>query len=390
MNKFIAKSDELLDVAFLGGGIDSAVGTAHFAAIELDKNFRVVAGCFGRSADINTESGRQHRISPDRVYPCAESLLAAEKDRIDAVVILTPTDQHVTHAKLFLEQGVPVICEKALSSTVAESQEIAELVESTSGFLSVIFNYTGYPILREIREFIRIGKLGRIQQLNAEMPQEGFLRVGKDMKPINIQDWRLRSDVEIPVVSLDLGVHLHSIVTYLTGEHPLSVVAQSRAHGHFEGVDDNVMALVQCSNKVDVKMWYGKTALGYRNGLRVEIFGTLGAIAWVQENPEVFTFSDAIGNKKVYDRGCLELSISRQERYQRFKAGHPAGFIEALANYYWDIASALREYQNQRKTRFFPEAEVFNARHALEGMRLMEAIHASSRERKWVDIVSKC
>lgn len=390
MTESRTKNEALFDVAFLGGGIDSAVGSAHFAAIELDKKFRVVAGCFGRTDDINEASGERHRITPERIYPTPELLLAAEKDRIDAVVVLTPTDQHVAHARLFLEQGIPVICEKALTGTVAESQELATLVERTSGFLSVIFNYTGYPILREIREFIRIGKLGRIHQLNLEMPQEGFLRVDKDMKPMNIQDWRLRSDVEIPVVSLDLGVHLHSIIAFLTGEHPLSAVAQSRSKGHFEGVEDNVMALIQCTNELDVKMWYGKTALGYRNGLRVEAFGSRGAISWVQENPEVFTFSDALGNKRTYDRGCLELSVSRQDRYQRFKAGHPAGFIEALANYYWDIAIALREHQEKGKARFFPEAEVFNADHALEGMRLMEAIHASSKNRQWVDVTPAC
>ncbi len=115
------QNEPLLNVAFLGGGIDSAVGTAHFSAIELDKQFRVVAGCFGRTEDINTASGARHRIAPERIYPCAESLLAAEKNNIDAVVILTPTDQHITHARLFLEQGIPIICEKALTGTVAES-----------------------------------------------------------------------------------------------------------------------------------------------------------------------------------------------------------------------------------------------------------------------------
>ena len=383
-------NEMLLDVAFLGGGIDSAVGSAHFAAIQLDKKFRVVAGCFGRTEDINTATAARHRIAPERMYPSAESLLASEKDHIDAVVILTPTDQHLVHARLFLEQGVPVICEKALTSTVAESQELTTLVDENAGFLSVIFNYTGYPILREIREFIRVGKLGRVHQLNVEMPQEGFLRVDKDMKPINIQHWRLRSDVEIPVVSLDLGVHLHSIMAFLTGERPLSTVAQSRSKGHFEGVEDNVMALIQCTNELDVKMWYGKTALGYRNGLKVEVFGSRGAVLWIQENPEVFTFSDGLGNKRTYDRSCLELSVSRQDRYQRFKPGHPAGFIEALANYYWDIAIALREHQSKGKARFFPEANVFNANHALEGMQLMQAIHTSSKDRQWVDVAPAC
>jgi predicted dehydrogenase len=134
-------------------------------------------------------------------------------------------------------------------------------------------------------------------------------------------------------------------------------------------------------------MRYGKSALGHRNGLRVEIFGARGTIDWAQETPEVFTFCDSFGNKLAYDRGSLELSVSRQDRYQRFKAGHPAGFIEALANYYWDIAVALREHKTGRGARFFPDTQVFNADHALEGMRLMEAIHISSRQRRWVDVI---
>lgn len=386
MTKSVDINELSFDVAFLGGGIDSAVGSAHYAAIELDKKFKVVAGCFGRTNDINAASGRRYRISPERVYPTAESLLAAEKGQIDAVVILTPTDQHFAHARLFLENGIPVICEKAMTCTVSESQELAALVERISGFLSVIFNYTGYPIVREMREFIRAGKLGRLHQVNVEMPQEGYLRVDKDQKPISIQDWRLRSDFKIPVVSLDLGVHLHSIITFLTGERPLSVVAQSRSNGHFEGLDDNVMALIQCSGELDVRMWYGKTALGYRNGLRVEVFGSLGALSWTQEHPEYFTFADGLGDKHVYDRGCFDLSISRQDRYQRFKAGHPAGFIEALANYYWDVAVALNEHKDEGSARYFPNAQVFGASHALEGMQLMEAIHVASKDRRWVDV----
>ncbi len=377
-----------IDVAFLGGGIDSAVGAAHLSAIELDRKFRVVAGCFSRYDDINRASADRYHITNDRVYADVESLLAAEKGRIGAVVILTPTDQHFEHAKLFLEHGVPVICEKALTSNVEQSRGLADLTRQTNGFLSVIFNYTGYPILREIREFIRSGKLGRLHQLNVEMPQEGFLRLGHDMQPISIQDWRLRTDAEIPVVSLDLGVHLHSIISFLTGERPLSAVAQTRSSGNFAGVADNVMAMIQCTNELDVQMWFSKTALGYRNGLRIEAFGNRGAINWVQENPEVFSFSDCFGNKRSYDRGCLELSVPREDRYQRFKAGHPAGFIEALSNYYWDIATALHEHQSTGKARFFPDGQVFHAGHALEGMQLMDAIQQSSLSRQWVNLAA--
>lgn len=376
----------LLDIAFVGGGIDSAVGAAHFSAVGLDKKFRVVAGCFARTSDANNASGNHYRIAPERVYSSAEALLAAEKNRIDAVVILTPTDQHLAHIKLFLEQGVPVICEKALTCTSAEAQDIVALVQRTSGFLSVIFNYTGYPILREIKNFIRVGRLGRITQINVDMPQEGYLRVDKDLKPINVQGWRLKTSAEVPIVSLDLGVHLHSIVGFLTSARALSAVALSRSNGHFEGVDDNVLALVQYTNKLDVKMWYGKTALGYRNGLRIEAMGTAGAVSWVQENPEVFAFADHRGDKRIYDRGCAELVVSRLQRYQRFKAGHPAGFIEALANYYWDVAEALSDYKATGQARYFPDSDVFNAEFALEGMRLMEAIHRSSKLGKWVPV----
>lgn len=373
-------------VAFLGGGIDSAVGGAHMAAIALDQKFQVVAGCFGRDSTINSQSGERYRIRPERVHSSAESLLAAERESIDAVVILTPTDQHFDHVRLCLEHGLPVICEKSLTSTVEESRELASIVHKTQGFLSVIFNYTGYPMLREIREFIRSGRLGSLHQLNVEMPQEGFLRTDGNMQPIRVQDWRLQAQVPIPVVSLDLGVHLHSIISFLTGQQPLSVVAQTRSRGHFNGVADNVMALVQCSNDLDVQMWFSKTALGYRNGLRIEAFGDRGSVSWVQENPEEFSFADNLGNRRRYDRGCMELTVCREDRYQRFKAGHPSGFIEALANYYWDVDLALREYQCGTGARFFPASPVFHERHALEGMQLMQAIQSSSLSRLWVDL----
>jgi predicted dehydrogenase len=375
-------------VAFLGGGIDSAVGAAHFAAIEMDKKFEVVSGCFGRSQRINHASGVRYRIAPERVHSSLSLLVEAEKNHIDAVVVLTPTDQHFEHVSFLIEAGIPVICEKALTSTVTQSTRLVELVKNSTGFLSVIFNYTGYPALREIRKFIQDGKLGHVHQLNVEMPQEGFLRRDREMNPVAVQDWRLRTDVEIPTVSLDLGVHLHSLITYLTGEQAVSVIAHTRSNGHFDGIADNVMAIIQCSNELDVKMWFSKTALGHRNGLRIEAFGKLGSISWAQEQPEIFNFADCFGNKRIFDRGCLELSVSREERYQRFKAGHPAGFIEALSNYYWDIDIALREYLRTGKAAFFPDGHVFNGGHAADGMKLMEALQTSSCKRTWIDLSS--
>lgn len=242
------------------------------------------------------------------------------------------------------------------------------------GYLAVTFNYSGYPMVRELQRLIREGLLGRIQQIHVEMPQEGYLRTGA-----NPQDWR-RHDYAVPTVSLDLGVHVHHLVDFLTGYQPVEVMADQTGYGPFPGLIDNVYCLAHYEHGVRLQAWWGKSALGYRNGLRLRVFGDLASAEWYQMQSEILQFADNEGGLHIIDRAAKVADVSTQPRYNRFKAGHPSGFIEAFANLYTDIADDIQRHRNGESDR---NEYVFDAAHAGSGLRLMEAINQSALEHRW-------
>ena len=377
--------ESVLKVAFVGGAYDSAVGRAHRTAISMDQRFDLVAGCFSRNSDKNEDSAKQYGVDHKRLYRDLASLLKAESDSLDAIVVLTPQDQHAAQVEECIIKGVPVICEKALARTSLEALKIENFLIEKKGLLTVTYNYTGYPMIRELRHMISTGFLGRIQQIQIEMPQEGFARVTAEGAPILPQEWRLR-DGEIPTLSLDLGVHLHMMVKFLIGAKPEEVVAIASSRGNFPEIIDNIQCLARYSDEVDCGIWYSKTALGYRNGLSLRIFGSKGSAEWIQANPEYINYANNVGVRYVLDRASSGIQIANQPRYQRFKAGHPAGFLEAFANYYVDIAEALHKY-NDSGNIYFGDY-VFGVKESIEGLEMLEAITRSSQSRKW-EVVSR-
>jgi predicted dehydrogenase len=371
-----------LSLAFLGGGWNSAVGATHFIAARMDGRFSVDAGCFSRHADVNHQTAERWSVADDRVYDTADQLLDAEAGKVDALVVLTPTPDHTAPVLKALDNGLAVICEKALAATTEDAARITEAAESRDGFLAVTFNYTGYPMVRELRRLIGEGRLGRITQVHVEMPQEGFARLGANDAPVVPQPWRLQ-DGPIPTISLDLGVHAHHLVQFLTGAVVQEVVATHGTHGNFPGIIDNVQCLARYEGGMEASMWLSKSALGHRNGLRVRVYGSQGSAEWFQMRPEELTLHDVHGERAILDRGSVDVRLANQARYTRFKVGHPAGFIEAFANLYEDIADSLIARRDGKPS---GSEYVFSARDALEGLAALEAMATSSRARAWTAV----
>lgn len=349
-----------LRLGIIGGSIRSAVGRVHQIAATMDNVFKVVAGCYSRDPATNYDSAREYHTDVHTITSLLNDVC------MDAVTVLTPTPSHYGIVRQCQQAGIPVICEKALAST---AQQAAELCGK--GFLAVTFNYSGYPMIRHLRQMIDEGQLGRINFINAEMPQEGYIR-GDYNAP---QPWRLL-DGPIPTVYLDLGVHLHHLIGTLTGLRPLSVCGSQANYGRYRNIIDHVTAQVQYEEGMSASLWFGKTALGQRNGLRIQVYGSRGSAEWVQEDPEHLQFCDARGRKQILDRASPGATFPD---LSRFKAGHPSGFIEAFANLYRDIGNALRQYQS---TGAWQSTEVKGGEFATEGLAMMEAITLSSYHRK--------
>ena len=383
MNMTLKPNDEKLKVAFVGGAYDSAVGRAHRAAIAIDQRYDLVAGCFSRDITKSRATAAEYGVDQERAYSNLAALLQNESKNLDAVIVITPQDQHGAHVSDCLEVGLPVVCEKALVASSAEALTIRNQLTENNGFLAVTYNYTGFPMIRELKHMIASGMLGKIHQVQMEMPQEGFAKVADDGMPIQPQEWRLR-DGTIPTLSLDLAVHLHMMARFLLDAKPEEVVALSSSNGNFPGIIDNTQCLVRYSGGIDCGIWFSKAALGYRNGLRLRIFGDKGAAEWVQENPEYLHYADNKGKKMLMDRSCQGIVIANKSRYQRFKAGHPAGFLEAFGNYYVDIAEALVSYRSTGRMDF--GCYVFGVEESIEGLRMLEAMTLSSHSHKWESV----
>lgn len=373
-------------LAFVGGATDSAVGRVHVIASQMDSNFELVAGCFSLNPKVNKDSADEYGIAPDRLYSSPLELIDNEKAQIDALVVLTPTPLHKEVIVQALTNHIPVISEKALATSSAEAREIFDCLDKTDGFLTVTYNYTGYPMVRELKAMIQSGKLGHINQIQIEMPQEGFAKVNRDGEHPPPQSWRLK-DAYIPTVSLDLGVHLVHMVGFLTAETPVELVASEDTFGHFNGIVDNVTSVIRYTNGLLCNMWYGKASLGYKNGLRVRVLGTEGTAEWYQMTPETLTVYDKYGTQIILDRSNKDLIEACSDRYERFKPGHPAGFIEAFANYYSDISTELKQSKPVKSSTgsYISGVEVSYA-----GLKVLEAIHESSVSKRWLSLEDIC
>ena len=345
----------------------------------MDRKCKLVAGCFSSNIDINKDSGKKYGIASTRVYNNWQELVEKEANRIDAVVILTPTDSHYKIVLRCIEIGLPVICEKALASSSKDALVISEKLKRKKGFLAVTYNYSGYPMVREFRAMIEDGALGKVLYFHAEMPQETYLRLDEKGNNIPIQSWRLQ-DGKIPTIYLDLCVHLHHLIHYLISKTPLQVIADHRMLSP-HNVVDHVTSLCKYKNDVTGTMTFGKSLIGYGNGLRVKIYGDLASAEWIQEDPEKIQFCSNADHTKIIKKGPYT-KIANLRRYNRFKHGHPSGFIEAFANLYVDIAELLLKHDNTS----FKHSDVFGVDHAIEGLKLIEGMVASSSKEAWVNI----
>lgn len=368
-------------LGFIGGALDSAVGYAHFSACRMDRCWSLEAGFFSPQKALNERTAETYGVARTRLHHDFHSFLNKEKKNLDAVSILSPTPLHKSMVADCLRVGIPVICEKALAVSSRDILELESCRSKTRGFLAVIYNYSGYPMVREMRRLIRTGKLGKILHFQAEMPQEGYMRTDSQGRKPKVQSWRLR-DGTVPTIHLDLGVHLHQLIRYLTGMRPREVVADQGKFGWFRVVDQ-VTSLTRYDQGAQGAVWFSKTALGHRNGLRLRIYGSKASAEWAQMNPEELLISHGDGRREILDRG-IGLPLASKPRYNRFKAGHPAGFVEALSNLYSDIHTTLKAY---KKTGRQQSDEVFGAAMALEGMNWLEAMVRSTRSKKWEKVI---
>jgi predicted dehydrogenase len=367
-------------LGFIGGGLSSAIGQTHYSASRMDGHWDLVAGAFSRHHDVNQQTAEAWHVDPERVYDEWLDFLNSEQEKLDAVVVLTPTPNHTEILCELLKRNIPIICEKSLVSSLEQLSEVKRFYDPKRHFLLVTFNYSGYPMVRELQEKIKKGELGNVQQIDLEMPQEGFVRppdiAGKSSPP---QSWRLRDGI-IPTICLDLGVHLHHLMTFMIQEQPRELMSEFDRYSSYASIIDNVKMWLKFDSGKSATFWMSKTAIGSRNGLKCRVYGDKGSAEWVQVLPEELSFSNINGIHTKIDRGS-KYGVSSDGRYNRMKVGHPSGFIEAFANLYQDFAEALTQW---KKTGEIDNPYVYGLEHAEFGLKLFHQARKSNNEKRWV------
>lgn len=332
-----------LKLGMVGGGQGAFIGGVHRIASRIDGAFELVAGALSSDPARAAASAAELGIAPDRSYASFEDMAVAEAaraDGINAVAIVTPNHMHAGPAIAFLNSGIHVICDKPLAHTVEDGMRIAAAVAKTGKLFILTHNYTGYPLIRQAREMVARGDLGKIRVVNVEYVQDWL---SEPAAPDNKQaDWRTdpaRSGAGGCVG--DIGTHAFNLASYVTGLETEALSADLDAFVPGRRVDDNVHVMLRFQGGAKGMLWASQVAVGNENGLRLRIHGDRGGLEWAQENPNVMSFTRFGEPKQLLTRGGAG-STPDGQRNLRVPPGHPEGYLEGFATLYTEAAALIR------------------------------------------------
>jgi predicted dehydrogenase len=337
--------DRKLRYGMVGGGPGAFIGAVHRRAINMLGAFELVSGCFSYIEEEIIQAGKEFGIAPDRNYMTYQEMAekeAAREDCIDFVVIVTPNRFHYDCAKLFLNKGINVVCEKPLCFTVAEAEELKEIAVKKGCLFAVTYTYTGHVMAKEARDIIRSGKIGDVRIVMAEYPQDWLLdsieNVSADARP-----WRTEPKMTGRSNCVgDIGSHTENMITYMTGLKIKKLCANLDVFGQGGTLDNNAEILLKFDNGASGSLWCSQVAIGYDNALRVRVFGSKGSVEFVQEEPNSLYVTMRGGATQKYSRGAGYISPAAA-KFSRLPCGHPEGFHDAYANIYAAFAEAVRD-----------------------------------------------
>ncbi len=330
----------------VGGGPGAFIGAVHRMAAALDGEYEIVAGAFSADPAKSRETGAELGLADGRVYPSYEAMAEAEAalpegERIEAVAIVTPNHLHHPVAKAFMERGIHVICDKPLTTTVEDAEELCRLAQEHDVVFAVTHNYTGYPMVKEARQRVLGGELGTLRKIVVEYSQ-GWLRTLLEADGQKQAEWR--GDPERAGVSSalgDIGSHAHNLVRYVTGLEARRLFADLGTVVEGRQLEDDATVLLDLDGGVRGLLIASQISTGERNHLRLRVYGSEGALDWVQESPNRLRLIDADGTERILHRATGQLSADAAAA-TRLPGGHPEGFIEAFANVYRGAAAAVR------------------------------------------------
>jgi predicted dehydrogenase len=374
-----------ISLGMVGGGEGAFIGAVHRLAARMDGHYELVAGALSSTPERARRSGEALGLPPDRVYDDYQSMAKAEAarpDGIEAVAIVTPNHMHAGPTYAFLKAGIHVICDKPLTTSLAEAKKMQAAVEKSRRIFALTHNYTGYPLVRRAREMVRAGDLGEIRLVQVEYPQDWL--TGPTETTGNKQaEWRVDPKRAGAGGALgDIGTHAYNLADYVCGVELVELAADLSAFGKGRQLDDNAQIMLRYANGARGAIWLSQVAPGHENGLRLRIYGTKGGLHWAQANPNALFWSPLGESTRIVTRGGPDAGEAAA-RVTRVPAGHPEGYLEGFANIYSDVALAIKAARTGKKPpkgAHFPTIE-----DGVKGLAFVEAaIRSSKANGKWV------
>jgi len=368
----------------VGGGQSAFIGAVHRMAANLDGQIELVAGAFSSDVKNSQTTGEQLFLNPKRVYGSYAEMARAEAalpagERMDFVSIVTPNFLHAPVAVAFLKAGFHVVCDKPMTLTLKEARALRETVRKTGKIFALTHNYTGYPMVKEARELVRSGKLGKILKVVAEYPQ-GWLLDKIEASGQKQAAWR--ADPKKAGASCcvgDIGTHAENLGRYITGLRIDELCAEFTTFIPGRKLEDDANMLIRYQGGAKGVLHCSQISCGEENNLNIRVYGTLGSLAWQQEHPNELKFSPKNEPARILRRGNGYLS-DVAKKFTRLPAGHPEAFIEAFANIYLEAIAAIRANGAGRRGEFdFPTVD-----DGVEGMAFIEtAVKSAASNGKW-------
>lgn len=368
----------------VGGGPGAFIGEVHRMAAALDGKIELVAGAFSSKPEKSRKMGKKLHLSEDRIYDSFKEMAVKEAslpadERIDFVSITTPNHMHYPVAKAFIEADIHIVCDKPMTNTIEEAEDLCRLVEEHNVVFALTHNYTGYPMVKEAKKMVADGKLGDLRKVVVEYPQGWLSDTGDE------EIWRL--DPEKAGISSavgDIGTHAENLVEYITGLRLKELYADIHSFGEGRELEDDANMLVHYEDGLRGILYVSQISVGDENDLNIRLYGDEAALEWYQENPNYLHIKYPDGPEEIYKRGNPYLSDAA-EAGNRIPPGHPEGFIEAFANIYSNVADVI----GARLTGEDPEVLSLDFPTVQDGARGVHFIHKaieSGKNKSWVDM----
>ena len=374
-----------LNWGMIGGGEGSQIGPLHRIASALDARFDFRAGAL----DVDPAKGRDFAmrlgIVADRAYGDWKEMLAGEKsrkDKLDLVTVATPNSTHYAITKAFLESGINVLCEKPMTVTVDEAEDIVATAKRTGAICAVNYGYTGYALVRHMRAMIARGDLGGIRLIVVEF-SHGFHADAADADNPRMR-WRYDpAQAGISGQFADCGIHALNMASFVSGQNARELSADFVSAIASRKLEDDAMVNVRMDGGTTVRLWTSSVAVGSFHGFNIRVFGEMGGLRWAQQWPDQLQWTPLNGRTETIERGMA--SSPDAERATRIAAGHSEGMLVAFANIYADLADVIEA----RRSGVAPNPAALHFPTATDGLRSIAAIKASVESAKvdgmWTD-----